>query len=101
MLLDWRVLVLLAAVWTARLIEQQASCVSFASKELQLSPLPQPSPLVGCQQDALLSPLEECSSLLAGPSLQSVTEISTRHVPNRHTPGPTQNWAGDQAPPAA
>lgn len=66
-------------------------------EEPQLSPLPRPSPLASCQQDALLSPLEECSSLLAGRSLQSVPETSTRHVSNRHSPGPAQNWA--QAPP--
>lgn len=69
--------------------------MSFASEEPQLSPLPRPSPLAGCQQDALLSPLEECSSLLARPSLQSFLRLQPdKHLclSNRHTPGPAQNW---------
>lgn len=68
--------------------------MSSASGEPQLSPLPRPSPLAGCQQEALLSSLEECSSLLARPSLQSFLRLQPdKHLclSNRHTPGPAQN----------
>ena len=84
------------AVWTARPMDQQASpCELCFPRNRSAAPSLGPHPSPAASRTPCCLPWKNAAAFWPGPpsGAQSIPEASTRHVSNRHTPGPAQNWA--------